>query len=54
VDLDSTYPVGLMKANELGLYDVYGNVFERCGDRYADYDAAAVADPRARRPVRAA
>ena len=45
VDIDSTFPAGLMKANQWGLYDVYGNVFEWCWDWYADYDAAPVVDP---------
>lgn len=29
-----TWPVGLKNANELGLYDMSGNVTERCWDRY--------------------
>ena len=29
-----THPVGQKKANELGIYDMMGNVWEQCSDRY--------------------
>ncbi len=33
---DKTHPVSTKKANELGLYDMNGNVYEWCADRWHD------------------
>lgn len=42
---DKTHPVGTKLANELGIYDMSGNVHEWCHDWYGSYSSAAVTDP---------
>ncbi len=42
---NKTHPVGTKKANELGIYDMSGNVWEWCSDWFESYNAAAVTNP---------
>ena len=42
---DAPHTVGTKAPNELGLYDMSGNVYEWCYDKYADYTSATQVDP---------
>ncbi|MDD6902038.1 MAG: formylglycine-generating enzyme family protein [bacterium] len=40
-----THPVATKAPNELGIYDMSGNVWEWCSDRYGDYSSSAQTNP---------
>ena len=41
----STHPVGQKRANQLGIYDMSGNVWEWCSDRFGSYSSDSQTNP---------
>ena len=42
---DKTHPVATMSSNELGIYDMSGNVLEWCSDWFGNYSSGAQTNP---------
>ena len=43
--VNKTHPVGTKQANELGIYDMSGNVYEWCHDWYGSYSSSSQTNP---------